>query len=194
MGLLFISSTLTSVRVFVAFMLETVLRTACKCRFDFNSVLLYVHIWMSLCVHRHAWVGSVLLNFQRIQKVHTLLQHITLWHTVVGMVHTVLTQLSLPFYTSLFSFTEYFLLLLNMHFFCSRLHFIGKITLLRGCFSKSHKLVIIQSWKSLLDQCILLPQSLRFILDSGFFFVFFVFLIYFLKQKKRVKLSPGHKS
>lgn len=50
------------------------------------------------------WVGRGLLNFQRIQKVHTLLQHITLSQSVLGMVHTVLIQFSLPFHTSLFSF------------------------------------------------------------------------------------------
>lgn len=74
-------------------------------------------------------------------------------------------------------------------FFCRRLHFIGT-TLLRGCFSKGHKLVIIQSWKSLLDQWILFPQSLSFILDDFRFRWFF----FFLEQSKRVKLFPGHKS
>lgn len=43
------------------------------------------------------WVGSFLLNFQRIQTAYTLLQHIILWHSVLGMVHAVLTQLSFPF-------------------------------------------------------------------------------------------------
>lgn len=50
-----------------------------------------VYFCMCVCVF---WVCSVLLNFQRIQTVHTLLQHITLWHPVLGMVHAVLTQLS----------------------------------------------------------------------------------------------------
>lgn len=146
------------------FMWGTVFSHVCKCRCsDVNMVLLYT--CACVCVR----VGSVLLNFQRIQKVHTLLQHITLWHPVLGMVHTVLTQLS----PSLLHFPLLFNWVLSSvaqyTIFCRRLHFIGT-TLLRGCFSKGHKLVIIQSWKSLLDQRILLPQSLSFILDPFFFF------------------------
>lgn len=124
-------------------------------------------VYFCVCVRVCVRVGSVLLNFQRIQTVHTLLQHITLWHPLLGIVHAVLTQLSpsllhfpLLCYWELSSVAQCAL-------FCRRLHFIGT-ALLRGCFSKGHKLVIIQSWKSLLDQWILLPQSLSFILDSSF--------------------------
>lgn len=42
-------------------------------------------------------VGLVLLNFQRIQTEHTLLQHIVLWHPVLGMVHAVLSPSLLHF-------------------------------------------------------------------------------------------------
>lgn len=53
---------------------------------------IYVCVW--LCVCERESFGSVLLNFQRIQTAHTLLQHITLWHPALGMVHAVLTLLS----------------------------------------------------------------------------------------------------
>lgn len=135
-----------------------------------NADVVMSIVYFCICVRVWERVGSVLLNFQRIQTVHTLLQHITLWHPVLGIVHAVLTQLSPSLLHFPLLYTENFPLLLNTHFFCRRLHFIGT-TLLRGCFSKGHKLVIIQSWKSLLDQWILLPQSLSFILDDSFFFL-----------------------
>lgn len=56
-----------------------------------SAMYFYVHVCVSVRV------GSFLLNFQRIQTAYTLLQHIILWHSVLGMVHAVLTQLSFPF-------------------------------------------------------------------------------------------------
>lgn len=48
--------------------------------------------------------------------------HLVATHCIVtpflGMVHAVLSQLPLPFYTSLFSLTKNFPLLLNTHFLC----------------------------------------------------------------------------
>lgn len=66
----------------------------------------------------------------------------------------------LPFHTSLFCFTENFLLLLNMYFFLLYRAAFYWNSSLRGCFfcfvfSNSHTSVITQSWKSLLDQWML---------------------------------------
>lgn len=148
------------------FMGGTVLSHVCRCRgSEVNSVLLYMckRTWVCVCV---SWLCP--LEF----PVNPDSTHLIATHHIVTPSPRYGTQSANPFpFTLPSSLSEYFLLLLNAHvlffiflFFCRRLHFIGTI-LLRGCFSKGHKLVIIQSWKSLLDQWILLPQSLSFILD-----------------------------
>lgn len=75
-----------------------------------SAMYFYVHFCVSVRV------GSFLLNFQRIQTAYTLLQHIILWHSVLGMVHAVLTQLSpslshfpVLFYWELSSVAQYVL-------------------------------------------------------------------------------------
>lgn len=144
------------------FMWGTVFSHVCKCRCsDVNSVLLYMCVSVCVCeLALSSWISRESRQYTPYCNTSHCDTHSKVWYTECS---------PLPFYTSLFSFTEYFLLLLNTLFFCRRLHFIGT-TLLRGCFSKGHKLVIIQSWKSLLDQWMLLPQSLSFILESSFSF------------------------
>lgn len=97
-GLLFISFMLMSVRVFMwLYVRNCVFLHVSKCRCsDVRIVLLSVCVWESKDreKERERQRGPFLLNFQRIQTVHTLLQHITLWHPTLGMVHAVLTQLS----------------------------------------------------------------------------------------------------
>ena len=126
-----------------------------------SIVYFCICVWARVCeLALSSWISRESRQYTPYCNTSHCDTHSKVWYTECS---------PLPFYTSLFSFTEYFLLLLNTLFFCRRLHFIGT-TLMRGCFSKGHKLVIIQSWKSLLDQWMLLPQSLSFILESSFSF------------------------
>lgn len=85
---------------------------------------------------------ELLLNFQRIQTEHTLLQHTVLWHPVLG---TRSAHPALPFPFTLPSFLWWITFLCcSILTFCRTLHFIGT-TFLRGCFWEDHKFVIIQN-------------------------------------------------
>lgn len=85
-----------------------------------SAMYFYVHVCVSVRV------GSFLLNFQRIQTAYTLLQHIILWHSVLGMVHAVLTQLSFPFTLPCSVLLRtFFCCSICTFFFCTELHFIG---------------------------------------------------------------------
>lgn len=103
-------SMLTSVRVCMWFHVRNCVFACLQmqmqwCQWCYTAVYVYVCVW------ERERVGCVFLNFQRIQTAHTLLQHISLWHPVLGMVHAVLTQLS----PSLLHFPLLFLL---RTFFC----------------------------------------------------------------------------
>lgn len=85
-----------------------------------SAMYFYVHVCVSVRV------ASFLLNFQRIQTAYTLLQHIILWHSVLGMVHAVLTQLSFPFTLPCSVLLRtFFCCSICTFFFCTELHFIG---------------------------------------------------------------------
>lgn len=143
MGLLFISSMLTSGRVFMwFFMWGTVFSHVCKCRCrDVISVLLYVR----MCVL------SLLRPLEFPENPDST--HLIATHHIVTPSPRYGTRSAYPAFpfpftlpSSLFLLRTFFCCSIHT-FFCRRLHFIG--VLLRGCFSKSvsmgHKLVIIQS-------------------------------------------------